>query len=65
MYSVYYSFMAQVEYICKRFLVLSDTKVICIYEHIYIYIYIYVIIIELSLVPKTVLDARSQVNRAV
>ena len=32
--------------------------------YIYIYIYIYIIIIELSLVPKTVLDVRSQVNRA-
>ena len=33
--------------------------------YIYIYLYIYIIIIELSLVPKTVLDVRSQVNRAV
>ena len=39
--------------------------IICI-THTYIYIYIYIyIILELSLVTKTVLDARSQVNRAV
>ena len=31
----------------------------------YIYIYIYIILLELSLVPKTVLDAPSQVNTVV
>ena len=35
------------------------------YIYIYIYIYVDITIIELSLVPKTVLDVRSQVNRAV
>ena len=30
-----------------------------------VYIYKYIIILELSLVSKKVLDARSQVNRAV
>ena len=33
--------------------------------NIYRYIYIYIIILEESLVPKAVVDALSQVNRAV
>ena len=36
-----------------------------IYIYTYIYIYIIIIILELSLVPKTVLYACSQENRAV